>query len=295
MIRSLFENKRLVIVFAAVGLLALTMLAISLNEIPFREGQRFVQTPQGSVEVDAREVIDAWVAIPWWRQASIWVLLGILVILFGYMLSPELRRLLIRRFIRFALTFWGILYIFTNYRHLIPALNIEPIEIAPGQAADGSSGAAPVFVPSEISPTFSYLISFAFALLVLVILWAVYRGWQKYAALTRQEPLHEIARIARSSIKDLSAGRDSGDVIINCYIRMSEVVSARRQLQRSVATTPQEFALRLEQAGLPREAVTRLTGLFEAVRYGDRKSSQKDVNEAVSCLTTILNYCGEPV
>jgi hypothetical protein len=295
MMRSLLDNKRLVLVLAAFALVALTVLAISLNGVPFREGQRFVQTPQGSVEVDAREVIDAWVAIPWWRQASIWVLLTILVILFGYMLSPELRKLLIRRFIRFALTFWGILYIFTNYRHLIPALNIEPIEIAPGQNSEGTGNSAPIFVPSEISPTFSYIVSFGFALLLLVVLWAVYRGWRKYTALTRPEPLTEIARIARSSLKDLSAGRDSGDVIINCYVRMSEVVSARRQLQRTTAMTPQEFALRLEQAGLPRDAVGRLTALFEAVRYGDRKSSQKDVNEAVSCLTTILHYCGEPV
>jgi hypothetical protein len=59
--------------------------------------------------------------------------------------------------------------------------------------------------------------------------------------------------------------------------------------------TPHEFALRLEQSGLPGEAVGRLTRLFEAVRYGDRKSAPKDVTEAVSCLKTILHYCGEPV
>ena len=48
-------------------------------------------------------------------------------------------------------------------------------------------------------------------------------------------------------------------------------------------------------AGLPGDAVRRLTRLFESVRYGDRKSPPKDVNEAVTCLNTILHYCGEPV
>jgi hypothetical protein len=76
---------------------------------------------------------------------------------------------------------------------------------------------------------------------------------------------------------------------------MSDVVSHKRQLHREIAMTPHEFALRLEQAGLPGDAVTRLTRLFEGVRYGDRKSGPKDVNEAVSCLKTILHYCGEPV
>ena len=66
-------------------------------------------------------------------------------------------------------------------------------------------------------------------------------------------------------------------------------------LHRDLAMTPHEFALRLERAGLPADAVGRLTRLFEGVRYGDRKSGPKDVNEAVSCLKTILHYCGEPV
>lgn len=74
---------------------------------------------------------------------------------------------------------------------------------------------------------------------------------------------------------------------------MSEAVSRKRGLLRSTAMTPSEFARRLERAGLPGEAVGRLTGLFEAVRYGGRTSSQREINEAVSCLTAILHYCGE--
>jgi hypothetical protein len=76
---------------------------------------------------------------------------------------------------------------------------------------------------------------------------------------------------------------------------MSAVVADKRQLKREVAMTPQEFAQRLERAGLPGDAVNRLTRLFEVVRYGDRKSAPKDITEAVSCLNTILVYCGEAV
>jgi hypothetical protein len=76
---------------------------------------------------------------------------------------------------------------------------------------------------------------------------------------------------------------------------MTRVVDARRGLFREYAMTPAEFALRLENAGLPREPVSRLTRLFEAVRYGARTSSQSDIDEAVACLTSILKYCGEAI
>jgi len=294
--RSLLENKRLILLFAVLALMALIVLATSLNQIPFREGQRFSQDEAVKARVAPQDVINAWVEIPWWKQVGIWVLLSVLVILVGSLLSPEMRKILIRRFIRLALTFWGLFYIFKNYRQLIPALNLTIAPAAPGQNSNGSTTPAPVFTPSQISPVFTYLISFGFALLALVVIWGLYRGWQRYNALMNpNKPLDEIARIARSSLNDLSAGMNSSDVIINCYLRMSEVVSANRQLHRATAMTPYEFALRLEQAGLPGEAVKRLTRLFEGVRYGDRKSSPRDVNEAVSCLNTILHYCGEPV
>jgi hypothetical protein len=163
-----------------------------------------------------------------------------------------------------------------------------------GQLGDSAnSQPVPEFQPPEISPMFTYLVSFAFALLWIAVLWGLYLGWKKYVALSAKKPLDEIAHIARSSLNDLNAGRDSSDVIINCYLRMSDVVADKRKLQRELAMTPQEFALRLERAGLPGDAVRRLTRLFEIVRYGDRKSAPKDVNEAVSCLNTILHYCGE--
>ena len=59
--------------------------------------------------------------------------------------------------------------------------------------------------------------------------------------------------------------------------------------------TQAEFAVRLERDGLPADAVKSLTRLFENVRYGGYRTGPKEVNEAVACLTTILNYCGEPV
>jgi len=288
--RSFFENKRLVLLLAALALGALTILAISLNKVPFREGQRFGRNAVTDFHVAPEEIGQIWVEIPLWKQIMLWGLAGLMFILIGVLLSPEMRKRLLRIFIRMAFTFWA-LYL------LIKKGIINPDLIAVGDAPPslGTTVPLPAFEPPQVSPTFSYLISFVIALIWLVVIWLLYQGWKRYVSLNARKPMDEIAKIARSSLNELGSGRNSSDVIINCYLRMSEVVSDKRHLYRTTAMTPHEFALHLEQAGLPGDAVTRLTRLFEAVRYGARKSGPQDINEAVHCLKTILHYCGEPV
>ena len=291
--RSLFEDKRLVLLLAVLALGALTVLAISLNQVPFRAAQQFGQKESAQFQSSVDDMGQIWLEVPIWKQVLLWSMLGLMVVLIGLLLSPEGRKRLLIMFIRFVFTFWAIYFLLKNYGEQLFNFNFG----AGGGAPAGPEAAAPIpmFEPSQISPTFSYLISFGFVLLWVVVLWALYRGWRRYQLLNTKKPLEEIAKIARSSLDDLTSGRNSSDVIINCYLRMSDVVSSRRQLQREIAMTPHEFAVRLEQAGLPGDAVTRLTRLFEAVRYGDRKSGPKDINEAVSCLKTILRYCGEAI
>ena len=291
--RSLLENKRLVLLLATLALVALTILAISLNQIPFREAQRFVRGETTEIPYSAEDVVQVWAEVPIWKQLVLWLLIALLVVLVALLLSPEMRKRMLILFVRMAFTFWAVYFLLKNYGDRLFGFQTAAANGAP----PGSQGMVPmpVFEPPQVSPVFSYIISFAFALVWLAVIWGLYRGWKRYQALANtKKPLDEIARIARSSLNDLSSGRNSSDVIINCYLRMSDVVSQKRQLEREIAMTPNEFALRLEQAGLPGDAVTRLTRLFEGVRYGDRRTGPRDVNEAVSCLKTILHYCGEP-
>ena len=291
--RSLLVNKRLILLFALLALGALTVLAASLNEVPFRKGQRFVREAATQSAPPVVELAQTSADIPLLEQIIVWMSLIMLVVLIGLLLSPRTRKRMFLLLIRAAFTVWAIYFLFRNYGDRLFGFNLQSPEGAPVNA--DSAVPMPAFEAPQVSPTFSYLISFAFALILLVVVWLLYRGWQRYTVLNRSQPLDEIARIARSSLNDLSSGRNSSDVIINCYLRMSDVVSSKRQLQRDMAMTPHEFALRLEQAGLPGDAVRRLTRLFEGVRYGDRHSGPRDINEAVSCLRTILHYCGEPV
>lgn len=291
--RSFFQRKLGIILLAALALGALTMLAISLDQVSFNEAQRFGQTDVAeSPPVTFTDVTDAWGEIPLWKQFVVWSLVALMVVLVSLLLSPELRKRMFILAIRAAFITYGVYFLLKNYGQQIFGLqNMGNGAGGPGE--DGNVQPMPTFQPPEISPMLSYLVSFGFALLWIAVIWGLYKGWKKYVALNTKKPLDEIGRIARSSLDDLSSGRDSSDVIIKCYLRMSDVVADKRQLRREIAMTPQEFALRLERSGLPADAVRRLTSLFETVRYGDRKSGPRDVNEAVSCLNTILHYCGD--
>jgi hypothetical protein len=295
--RNFFQNKVWVILLATLALAALIVLAVSLDDVSFHEAQRFSREPVklfpffDSAQGDSELTL---VSVPLWKQVLLWSLLGIMVLLAGLLLSPESRKRLFTIFMRVSLAVLAMYFLIKNYPESLRGLfDWEQLGGDPASAA----GAAPLpeFQPPQVTPVFSYLVSFLCALAWIAIMWALYRGWKRYTAIHSNEPLTDIARIARSSLDDLSRGRDSSDVIINCYLRMGDVVADKRRLHREAAMTPQEFAVRLERAGLPGDAVRRLTGLFEMVRYGDRKSAPRDVTEAVNCLNAILRSCGETV
>jgi hypothetical protein len=230
--------------------------------------------------------------VPVWKQVIFWVMLFLLVLLVSSILSPELRKRVIRTFTTFAISFWIIIYLLENNLLTLPDLS-RGLEAKGADAAD-ELPPFPVFKPPDVPNWMNFLISLGLVLALLALTWGLVRWWQRLSRLRAlSRPLDDLANIAQSSLNDLAAGQDWDDVIVNCYARMSEAVSRRRGLIRKETMTPAEFARRLEQAGLPGDPVRRLTRLFESVRYGAKKSSQNEINEAVSCLTAILHHCGE--
>lgn len=290
MMRSLLGNKHVVLFLALLALGALTVLATSLEEVPFRDAQRFAPEAREESEVVPPFAPD-WQQTPVDDNLLVWLLILLLAGLIVIILSPDMRKQMLKTLMRVAFIAATVLFLIRNYGDRLFAPEPEPVG---GGPAPGMNAPLPVFEPPEVTSSFSYLIIVVVVLFWLALIWFLYRAWGKFSLSKAYTPLEEFARIARSSLDDLSAGQNSSEVIINCYLRMSEVVSDKRRLQRAPAMTPHEFAVRLEQAGLPGDAVKRLTRLFETVRYGDRKSGPRDVNEAVSCLNTILHYCGEP-
>lgn len=288
------NGKRWLVIFCFVALAAVVILASSLHDVRFQPGRPLPRSITFSnllgdvVNAVEHEVSD----IPLWKGILFWVVLFIYIVLFLYLLPPEIRKRLIRQFIRLAISALALYLAFRYHLLQLPELNL----FATGQSGAAQSGLDPnlgvaPFQPPDLIPWLTYLISFSVTLALLALTWLGYRWWRSLRARS-VSPLNAIADIAQSSLNDLVSGREWSDVIVQSYARMSEAVSARRGLQRAEAMTPREFAERLGRAGLPANAVGRLTQLFESARYGARRSSQSDVNEAISCLNSILQACG---
>ena len=293
--RSFFAHKFWVILLAVLALAALMGLAIGLRNVSFHEAQAFGRNEPTVRKAVPLELINSILAIPLQTQLGIWVLFVLMFVFIGMLLSAEMRKRLIRIVIRMAITYWGLYILFTRYREVLAqiGLNLTPPPKLSGSTANGLP--PPVFTPPATISWVAYLISFGIAILLVIFFWKVYAIWQELNPPASDLTMRKFAGIARSSLRDLSSGRDSSDVIMNCYFRMSDVISDKKNIARSASMTPNEFAARLELAGLPADAVKRLTRLFESVRYGRQRSDPTAVNEAVACLTTILHHCGETV
>jgi hypothetical protein len=295
--RSLFEKKPWVLLLAILALGALTVLSVSLRSVSFSDAQ-----PIGREEAESVPRVPPGFPDPLntdLRRSHLilfGVVLTILILLVGILLSPEARKRIIRIIIRTAVTLWAINFLFKRYPEIFSFLNLSlNLNSSAGQGDDPLAAIPPpVFTPPQETPLFTYLVSVLVILFVLFFLRKLYHAWRALNP-GGTGSLNAIAKVARASLRDLSDGRESTDVILNCYFRMSDVVADRKNLQRESAMTPGEFALRLEQSGLPGDSVRRLTRLFESVRYGGQKAGPRDVNEAVACLTSILQYCGETV
>jgi len=293
--RSFFTNKFWILFISVLALGALIGLAIGLKDISFRSAQAFGRNDARPTQSPPVDLVNAMMSIPLQKQIGFWILVTLMFVLLGMLMSAEMRKRLLRMLFRIVVTYWALWMLFSRYPDILAQLGLS---LAPrGQTPlTGSNGApVPVFTPPQSASWITYLVSFGIAALLIILAWRLNVIWKELNVPVNTSPIKKLAGIARASLRDLSSGKDSTDVIMNCYYRMSDVVLDKKQINRNASVTPSEFALHLEQAGLPGDAVRRLTRLFESVRYGGYKSGPSAVNEAIICLTTILQHCGEAI
>jgi len=293
---GLLSRKNWILALGVGALLALTLLASGLRDIKFDAPQRYARDQSVTIPASLDEFVHDMVEIPAWKLVAFWLLVFAIVLLLSSLLPRELRRRLILGFVRFAVFVWIFFYVMRHNPNLFSMLGISaPIGGAGDQPINSAGLPPPLFEAPQFSAMAVYLITFGIVLACLIGAWRFGRWWRwQLGASAARHPLEEFGVIARASLNDVIGGRDWGNAIIRCYDHMSRVVDVKRGLGREVSMTPTEFASRLEAAGLPPEPIQRLTQLFEAVRYGNRVAGSADIDEAVSCLTAIVQFCGEP-
>lgn len=282
-------KRRILLQCLSLGIVAaILVLAWSLQEVKFQPGRSFSAGDAGPnpITLPALQIPSE---IPLWKILLLWLAAVVNIFLLFSLLSPELRKKMLRQVLWFAV---GILILVIALRYKVIELPAFPTQPATtlGQPLPTPAGGSelPVFHPPQLSPWMAYLASLIALLAILLAARIIYTRWIR----KRSPSLLAIAGIAQASLQDLAAGRDWGDVIIESYARMSDAVSTNRGLSRGASVTPREFANRLTLAGLPEDAVSRLTGLFESVRYGGHRGSKLDIQDARDCLNAILRACG---
>ncbi|MBI5295685.1 MAG: DUF4129 domain-containing protein [Chloroflexi bacterium] len=288
------QKKLWITLLAVVGLAALIVLSSALRDVSFHGGEALGVREVQSVSQPMARFINSIDNMPLWKAVLIWAIVFLIFVLMSLVLSPALRRQLVRLFFRFTLLGLLIFLLIRYFRDTFTNLVLPEAAAAGQPPLQGGEVEVPVFEAPPASPWLSLAVSLVVAVALVMLVWGLVRWWDRRAKfLALQRPLEDIAKIARESLDGLEAGRAWDDVILESYFRMSQAVEKRRGLFREGAMTPSEFAARLETAGLPGDAVRRLTRLFESVRYGARTSTENEIREATICLTAILNYCGE--
>jgi hypothetical protein len=293
--RSIINRRNLVLLFSLVAIGVLVVLVSAVRDLIFQPGIPIVFDESARQGVESS--LDSMTRITLGKQVVFWISIAAVVVLVSFLVIPELRKRLLRIFLNIGLTFFILSYLYENRMLSLPGF-LDERGLNAGQSNPGADGALTpqVFVPPDDSSLLSFIISFGLVITFLLSAWFLYRWWMRLRApVPVSDSLPDFAAIARRSLKEISSGREWQGVIQECYVRMSDAVNNKRGIHRGLSMTTGEFAVKLEQSGLPSHSVHRLTRLFEAVRYGTHKAVKSDINEAVACLTDILHACGESV
>lgn len=279
--------QKLGILAAAVA--ALLLLAAGLHNITLAPGRPFrLETPRpfgggAGGGVGTGEV-------PGWISGVFIAMLVFVVI--AILVSPALRRDLLRNLPLYILWIIGIYLLTSNLQNMAqPALPVEVAEPPGGVPVEGEPTAIEPIVAPQPPEWLVFAVSLLIVAVIGVALWLIWRRMQRTK---KRDPLTLIVDEARDALADLRSGGDLRDTIMRCYAEMVRVLSQERGIVRDATMTPREFEQRLLSAGLRDEHIRRLTRLFEMVRYSPRQPGEREEREAETCLESIVNTYHTP-
>lgn len=282
--KRLLNHRNTTLFLGAIAILLLALLAASLDSMDFQKGKPFSYLEKVEESAPPPEMPGmGWIYF---------IVIGIYIIVMFFILfyAPKnKRRKIILALLGFGLGLFGIMWWMTLLRNEPQApvpVSTVPHETLPTNQAtlvEEEQGEEVIFIEPKISPWISIGISFGVLLVVALIIWFVLKNQFK-----DKIPLEELVEIAEKAIHDLNSGKDYGDTVVNCYASMMEALNKKRNIFRRGDLTPTEFISVLGRTNLPNASVRKLTSLFERVRYGGKRTSTVEVDEAIRCLNEIV-------
>ncbi len=283
-------RKAKTLVFAVIVLLAMLFLSIGISKIQLQDGKP-VNLGDASIQGGSYGALFDGGFIFYLLYAFYAISALALVILIVYMLlTPERRRQLLKIILR-VLPIVVIAFFLINAVHSCSSNVSQPLQLQPGirPTPEVSSIPKSTFTPT-LTPGVIVAASIILALIVAVVAALLIIRFRQ-ASVRQTTPLMRLGDKAQEALDNLRAGGDLKDAVLRCYYEMSRILVEQRNLKRSRSMTPHEFEALLVADGLPGEPVQQLTHLFEEVRYGMKKTGEREEWIAVSSLSAIVDAC----
>jgi cbb3-type cytochrome oxidase subunit 3 len=286
------------------AMLAIVLLAAGLGEFRLQPGEDFpyallfgqrdtVPPAPLSPVVDMPDSLIDFIFMLGLFLLTLVLILWVLVFIF----KPEARKRMLQRIMTY-LMYMLLIYAMLN---LMEGLKLDPLddqEQAGGQLGEPPAWSdtlptPPTFVVNP-PPWLVLTITFALISLVLLLAWAIFRRRQLLLGESDKAPLDLLVDEAQQTLEQLQQGHDFKNSVIGCYQAMSRVLSEDRGIHRQKSMTPRDFERYLSQTGLRDDHIRRLTRLFEKVRYGGNPPDQSEEEEAIDCLSAIVQAYSRP-
>ena len=279
------QSRVLVLASLSAAILAVLLLAAGLSKMELQTGTLFSSNTLEELRflISQFDILQGWLVVLY-IVAPIFVLLYFRRrrnLILAEQPIPRKRRSL--PVIILQAVMWAVAIMIVRSRMAEGSFFLTPPNI--GEMPAMTPAGAPQGVTANVPDWISYLSSFVFVFLVLLVVWIVWRRRQASAF-----TLEMVTKEAQFAIDELQAGEDLGDVILKCYYEMARALDQHRSVRRKEGMTPREFEGRLIKLGLPEEPVSQLTRLFESVRYGAKKPGKDAESQAIVCLDEIVKF-----
>jgi hypothetical protein len=290
------EKYRLLLLMTGVAMLLL-FLAAAITRMEMKPGIPFPLEWQQAPQGQGAPFGNGYWFLVLIRGFLILCIITVPIYIIINLFTPEGRRRLLKGLIQLLVLSLVMYLLMTIAEAASKRAKEEELKTQPAEFREGEAymeGSTPV-EDQEVKNPPQWLdvgvclgLAFILAILITILAWGVYRASRERAG----EIVTRLADEAQDAVSAIQAGGNIRDTVIRCYILMTQVLAEERNVRREEAMTPHEFEqILLTKMKLPEIPVRRLTGLFEAVRYGDYHPGKREELEAIDSLTAIASAC----
>ncbi len=282
-------NRKQVMILAAGVLIVLTLWLVggSVSNFEFEPGRFFYGF--GEEEAPLAEGIagSSPAAAPDWVKVTMFIVVWILLplsVLFLIFDPKSLKAFLARVG---SVAFW--IFVIYMLSRLASQMTAALNDAATDEAANLPAEDLSTLFPNSEAVVMPWWTQWVASFLILLLVVGVFFWIRKINQARKQMDSSledEIAVEAGQAAAALRQGGVLQEVILRCYQSMSEVLASKQRAPQD-ALTPREFERELQRAGVVDPHISKLSRLFERVRYGSYQAASEDEAEALSCLEGI--------